>query len=54
MILPNFPPANQDDASAYLLPEAIAVLLEKAQHVDELTQAVELKSEVISSLTTGC
>ena len=50
MILPNFPPVNQDDASAYLLPEAIAVLLEKAQHVDELTQAVALKSEVIASL----
>jgi len=50
MILPNFPLANQDDTSAYLVPEAIAVLLEKAQRVDELIQSVELKSEVILSL----
>ena len=50
MILPDIPSANQDDSQAYLLPEAISVLLEKAQRVDELTQTVELKSEVISTL----
>ncbi len=50
MILPINSPANQDDTSAATLPEDIAVLFEKAQRVDELTQTVELKSEVISSL----
>ena len=50
MILPINATANQDDTSAVTLPEALSVLLEKAQRVDELTQTVELKSEVISSL----
>ena len=50
MILANNSTANQDDTSAVTLPEALSALLEKAQRVDELTQTVELKSEVISSL----
>jgi transposase len=50
MILPNFSTLEHDDHSALLLPEMIAELLEKAQRVDELTQTVELKSEVIASL----
>ena len=50
MILPINATANQDDTSAVTLPEALSVLLEKAQRVDELTQTVELKPEVISSL----
>ncbi|MGZ8176275.1 IS66 family transposase, partial [Methylobacter sp.] len=50
MILPNFPPSDPDDLSASLAPEILAELLEKAQRVDELTQTVELKSEVITSL----
>ncbi len=49
MILPNFSTLEHDDHSALLLPEMIAELLEKAQRVDELTQTVELKSEVIAS-----
>ena len=50
MILPNFPALEPNDHSAFLLPEMIAELLEKAQRVDALTQTVELKSEVIASL----
>jgi len=50
MILPNSPTLEHDDHSALLLPGMLAELLEKAQRVDELTQAVELKSEVIASL----
>ena len=50
MILPNFPALEPNDQSAILLPEMIAELLEKARRVDELTQTVELKSEVIASL----
>jgi transposase len=50
MILPNSPALEPNDHSAFLLPEMIAELLEKAQRVDALTQAVELKSEVIASL----
>ena len=50
MDLPNFLTQNQDDKPPSLVPEAIAALLEKAQRVDELTQTVELKSEVISTL----
>lgn len=50
MILPNFPALEPNDYSAFLLPEMIAELLEKAQRVDALTQTVELKSEVIASL----
>ena len=50
MILPNFPALEPHDHSAFLLPEMIAELLEKAERVDELTQTVELKSEVIASL----
>ena len=50
MILPNFPPSDPDDFSATLAPELVAELLEKAQRVDELTQTVELNSEVITSL----
>jgi len=50
MDLPSFPTQNQDDKPPSLVPEAIAALLEKAQRVDELTQTVELKSEVIFSL----
>lgn len=50
MILPNFPALEHDDHSAFLLPEMIAELLEKAQRVDELTQTVEIKSEMIASL----
>jgi transposase len=50
MILPNFPPSEPDGFSATLAPEILAELLEKAQRVDELTQTVELKSEVIMSL----
>jgi transposase len=50
MILPNFPPSEPDAFSATLAPEILAELLEKAQRVDELTQTVELKSEVIMSL----
>lgn len=50
MILPDFPTLKHDDHSAILLPEMITELLEKAQRVDELTQTVELKSEVIASL----
>ena len=50
MILKNFPALEHDDSLAFLSPELIADLLEKAQRVDELTQTVELKSEVITSL----
>lgn len=50
MILANLPTLKHDEYSAVLLPEMIAELLEKAQRVDELTQTVELKSEVIASL----
>jgi transposase len=50
MILPSFPPSESKDSSANLAPEILAELLEKAQRVDELTQTVELKSEVILSL----
>ena len=50
MILPNSPALEPNDHSAFLLPEMIAELLEKAQRVDALTQAIELKSEVIASL----
>jgi len=50
MILPNFPPSDPDDSAATLAPELLAELLEKAQRVDELTQTVELNSEVITSL----
>jgi len=50
MILPNFPALEPNDHSAFLLPEMIVELLEKAQRVDALTQTVELKSEVIASL----
>jgi transposase len=50
MILPNFPALEPNDHSAFLLPEMIAELLTKAERVDELTQTVELKSEVIASL----
>jgi transposase len=50
MILPNFPALEPNDHSAFLLPEMIAELLKKAERVDELTQTVELKSEVIASL----
>lgn len=50
MILPNSPALEPNDHSTFLLPEMIAELLEKAQRVDALTQAVELKSEVIASL----
>ena len=50
MILPNFPALEPNDHSAFLLPEMIAELLEKAQRVDALTQTVELNSEVIASL----
>jgi transposase len=50
MILPNSPALEPNDHSAFLLPEMIAELLEKAQRVDALTQTVELKSEVIASL----
>ena len=50
MILPNFPTPEPHDHSALLLPEMITELLEKARRVDELTQTVELKSEVIVSL----
>ena len=50
MILKNFPTLAHDDNSDFLSPEIIAALLEKAQRVDELTQTVELKSELISSL----
>jgi hypothetical protein len=50
MILESFPPSEPDDSSAILAPEILARLLEKAQRVDELTQTVELKSEVIMSL----
>jgi transposase len=50
MILPNFPPSEPEDFAATLAPELLAELLEKAQRVDELTQAVELNSEVITSL----
>ena len=50
MISPNFPALEPNDQSAFLLPEMIAELLEKARRVDELTQTVELKSEVIASL----
>jgi hypothetical protein len=50
MILPHFPALETNDHSAFLLPEMIAELLEKAQRVDALTQTVELKSEVIASL----
>jgi len=50
MILPDFPTLKHDDHPAILLPEMITELLEKAQRVDELTQTVELKSEVIASL----
>jgi transposase len=50
MILPNFPALEPNDHSAFLLPEMIAELLEKAQRVDALTQTIELKSEVIASL----
>jgi hypothetical protein len=45
MILPNFPPSEPDDFAATLAPELLTELLEKAQRVDELTQAVELNSE---------
>jgi len=50
MILPNFTPSELDDISATWVPEMLAELFEKAQRVDELTQTVELKSEVITSL----
>ena len=50
MILPNFPALDYDDNSAILSPEMFAVLLAKAQRVDELAETVELKSEVIASL----
>jgi transposase len=50
MILPNFPALETNDHSAFLSPEMIAALLEKALRVDELTQTVELNSEVIASL----
>jgi transposase len=50
MILPGFPPSEPDGSSATLAQEMLADLLEKAQRVDELTQTVELKSEVILSL----
>ncbi|QWF69469.1 hypothetical protein KEF85_02370 [Methylomonas paludis] len=50
MISPHFPALEHDDYSAVLLPGMLAELLEKAQRVDELTQTVELKSEVIASL----
>ena len=50
MILKNFPTLAHHDNSDVLSPEIIAALLEKAQRVDELTQTVELKSELISSL----
>jgi transposase len=50
MILPNSPTLEHDDHPAFLLPGMLAELLEKAQRVDELTQTVELNSEVIASL----
>ena len=50
MILRNSPTLEDNDHSTTLLPEMITALLEKAQRVDELTQTVELKSEVIVSL----
>ena len=50
MILPSLPTLEPDDQAATLLPEMITALLEKAQRVDELTQTVELNSEVIASL----
>ncbi|QWF69449.1 IS66 family transposase [Methylomonas paludis] len=50
MILSHFSSIEHDEHSAILLPEMLAELLEKAQRVDELTQAVELKSEVIATL----
>ena len=50
MILRNSPTLEDNDHSTTLLPEMITALLEKAQRVDELTQTVELNSEVIASL----
>jgi len=50
MISPHFPTLDHDDNSTVLLPGMLAELLKKAQRVDELTQTVELKSEVIASL----
>ncbi|MCX7096461.1 MAG: transposase [Methylococcales bacterium] len=50
MILPNPPTLEHDGHPAFLSPGMLAELLEKAQRVDELSQTVALKSEVIASL----
>jgi len=48
MILADFPSVNQDDRTTSLLDEQVALVLEQALRIDELTQIVDRKSEVIS------
>jgi transposase len=49
MILADFPSVNQDDKPTSLLDEQVALVLEQALRIDELTQLVDRKSDVISA-----
>jgi transposase len=49
MILADFPSVNQDDKQTSWLDEQVALVLEQAQRIEELTQLVDRKSEVISA-----
>lgn len=49
MILADFPSENQDDKPTFSLEEQVALVLEQALRIAELTQLVDRKSDVISA-----
>jgi len=49
MILADFPSVNQNDKPTSSLDEQVALVLEQALRIDELTQLVDRKSDVISA-----